>query len=498
MTPVKRSGWKCHICQEQLKQQNLQKNKIGPDAPQETEEENTTQPTKQKINVPTENSFGSLDIDDDPDEMYSSSILGNNTLNRSCPILGNNLKEELDTLTTINQTLEDNLQKAENEIENLVTENGSLQKQIEEMKKNIEVLTQICKSTDHQTKSNIIKNRRISWSVSKTHTNFTNSPQLTPIKMTHPRLGIWSPLSFSENCGKVAEIENSKTDLLKKCENYQEEILELERQIYDLEKKLSDLPSIEPDTEEKCIETIKRKPMIYIIGGQQCTGLAVELISTKSNTKFKEYQVTSITKPFASTEEILKSCSTLEATSDDYVILNIGETDHNPTQIVYNLSAAVKTLEKSNIIILSVVKNNFLNENKLNDTLKTLCNEINHCKFIDFSSKFKTNRHNLRQTCKTINFYIDYVEYETKFLMYTKRAPKLGTDIDKNSNAYVQQEKSMSKSHMYKKGTIPYYFQKIRERTAQLDIRKKTLLDYFPVVVKNRERDNDVEGFFRI
>lgn len=129
MTAEKRTIWKCHICLDELKLQRKHSPSVSviqSNSSPLLDEENIT---KHKVNVPTENSFESLKIDnsDDETENLSSSIIDTDTLNRSCPDLGNNLND-LDYLRSKNENLETELEKANCEIENLLHENYLLKK----------------------------------------------------------------------------------------------------------------------------------------------------------------------------------------------------------------------------------------------------------------------------------------------------------------------------------------------------------------------------------
>lgn len=111
------------------------------------------------------------------DDRFSSSMVESElTLNRSCPVLGTNLQDDLEFLRAKNVNLETELQKADSEIENLLAENNSLKKQIEDYKKKVQNLTKICKSTEKSSPdSSRLKKRH-----NRTQLDFTRSLPTTP------------------------------------------------------------------------------------------------------------------------------------------------------------------------------------------------------------------------------------------------------------------------------------------------------------------------------
>lgn len=195
---------------------------------------------------------------------------------------------------------------------------------------------------------------------------------------------------------------------------------------------------------------------IHIIGGRQCRGLCMSLIKSRQNNPYETYEIRSNIKPDASTEEILSSLDISNISTHDRVILSVGEHDQNPMKIMTELSASLKRLSHCTVIILSIKKNPHLNEKKVNEMLKLISNNFQNCNFVDLSYNYvnKTLLYgkNLYEWCKKINFVIDQLDYDYKFLRFNKRQQNHG---NLNSNRYVYNGGNKQK---YKKGTIPYYF----------------------------------------
>jgi hypothetical protein len=104
--------------------------------------------TRRKYNVPIQNSFDSLN-----DEDYDSSILRNGTLNRSCPDLTVNYKEEVEVLKSKIAHLQEKLELSDSYSTKLLLDNEKLHKQLTACARQIQQLKDICKSTKKTTKA---------------------------------------------------------------------------------------------------------------------------------------------------------------------------------------------------------------------------------------------------------------------------------------------------------------------------------------------------------
>ncbi|KAF9416048.1 hypothetical protein HW555_006460 [Spodoptera exigua] len=84
---------------------------------------------------------------------------------------------------------------------------------------------------------------------------------------------------------------------------------------------------------------------IYVLGGQRCIGLGEKLARTRINTKYEEYKVSSLIKPWAPSAEILNGCQNIEDLPENYMILSIGESDTNPTKITLYIAALLSVAD---------------------------------------------------------------------------------------------------------------------------------------------------------
>lgn len=229
---------------------------------------------------------------------------------------------------------------------------------------------------------------------------------------------------------------------------------------------------------------------ITIIGSQQCVGLSSRLIHSRQNSRYNKYQVSSIIKPNAASEEILKTCYQLECNENNYVILCVGENDSNPTQLIFELAAAIKRMRSLNILLINIENNIYLNTIKLNNELKILCQNMDNCNFIEISNRNINRKYYLNDLCDNINRFIDYNDYSKTFLkskkvrtclkpvhkrgtipfyfMKMESSKKLSKTSDLPSGA-----RSTESRGTIKKGTIPYYFKKITNKNINDEMKNE-------------------------
>lgn len=111
----------------------------------ELSQENITYRKKYVVNIPTDNTFSSLD-DDDCDEGTTQRL----SRSYSEILQRTRVEEETEEMKKKIGTLEENLLSADNEIENLLSENNFLKKRLKECESKIQHLMTICRSTDKE------------------------------------------------------------------------------------------------------------------------------------------------------------------------------------------------------------------------------------------------------------------------------------------------------------------------------------------------------------
>lgn len=140
------------------------------------------------------------------------------------------------------------------------------------------------------------------------------------------------------------------------------------------------------------------------------------------------------------------------------------------------ISYAIKRLANPFIIILGVLNNHFLNEQKLNNLLKNVCNQFRNSKFLDLSGN-----ETMAYQCAKLNVMIDEYDYEDKYLSFNKRLPK---DVH-----IIPTTKVVNK---YSKGTIPYYFSVLSKNTSASKPCDKTV----PNTIKNTPKKGTIPYYF--
>lgn len=202
------------------------------------------------------------------------------------------------------------------------------------------------------------------------------------------------------------------------------------------------------------------RPQIFIAGGKQVSGLASKLIQSRVDTKYeRKYFVSSIVKPNASSAEILKSCRQLQDSTENYLVLGIGEDDTNPNKLMYELVALLTSMQKTNIIILNVIRNKSLNECMLNSALKNICHNFDSCKYLNIYPGFHNKKHYLLTVCREINLILDSIYYNKKNLNFSKKPKSQNDSTSKNGLGAI-------------KGTIPFYFKSIKKSYVENKVTK--------------------------
>lgn len=344
--------------------------------------------TVRKYNVAVQNSFESLS-----DEELDISILRNNTLNRSCPDLTANYKDEVEILKSKIEELQEQLKFSDNYSTKLLMENEKLKKQISDCSLQINHLKDICKSTPINVKP------------AKGMVKIDQASQ-TSVKKT-PK----------NKCKVVTQLNIKNSTEISHCSETPEDASENGMQnVLDLSGSLKTSPK-----------------NIYILGGRQSKGLATALLKSRERTTYEKYDVTATIKPNARSEDILQSLETSNTNSNDIIIVNIGENDRNPHKLLAELSAFIKMRPEALVIVTSVMISVHLNEQKLNSTLKLLCKSFENCRFVELTDLDKYGNNFTNKLCSKINFIIDSLYYSNKYLSCNKFKLNVNTKVACNN-----------------------------------------------------------------
>lgn len=255
-----------------------------------------------------------------------------------------------------------------------------------------------------------------------------------------------------------------------------------------VKEKLKSLPAFLDNT---LINTKEKR--ILILGDQQASGLSIELINSRKNKWNDDYEVSGFIKPDAQSSAVLSPCQSLTEKfgKNDRVILSFGSNDTNPILLLNNLTTALNCLKKTNVFVLEILQNPYLNISLLNYHIKTLLQNYPNCKFIYYKSDVSSNN-DIENFSKYINYEIDVCDYNDKYLKFPKnKSNSLLTNNTENKTKtpsyhkgtilYYFKTKIVTESHKtatdtnkntYKKGTIPYYFLKENSAVKKPEVKK--------------------------
>lgn len=442
MTHINKKNWACKSC---CNKKSAAEKTPSPNIRQTPESlhKNITHRKKIIVNISTENSFSSLDADEDVYEDAATPLSDVNNSKRSLPDL-RNFNEDIEMLKNTIKDLEQKLVSADNEIDILLSENFSLKKHIEERDNKITALTRICKSTNKQK-----PHESINKSIKKKQRLIFN--EQSP-----------GPISSPENHTDVnLEPSNSTPILLPQTKGYTNGDIDL---CENMGSKTSDVHTANV-ADSDTIPTIENStssdtPNIIIIGDEQAMGLSKLVVRSRCNKWNDVYKTFAYIKPNASSSEALSFCNSLKTwvNKGDYVILCIGGNDSNPNKIIFDLCIALNNLHGINVLLLPVNYNRYLNEKMLNKNLKLLTNTFDNCTYLDISYLIDHRKY-ISIACQKINIHIDYDAYRAKFLNFQPKPYtfklKLNTDSPSDS------------LKIPKKGTIPYYFPLLKQHNVE-------------------------------
>lgn len=418
MTKSQQTKWKCQDCQNKIL--NTTKNT----------DPNTIQTNTTDTNIITEFSSQNITLRQKKEHkqtqeivIYShsdnedSSFLSiNSNLRSSLPDLSTRVNEDVSDLKQKIQELSLQLESAHLEIDNLTLEKNALLEKI----------------SHQEIKLNTLSAMNTPISIKK------KKAKLVPGPSGSQRLNQNSPVTNNQ-CTKVFENDKNDTSpVATDCQAIPPKTLTTEE---DTQKTISEHDEINNNK-------------IYIYGTQQTSGLALALLKSRENSKYKKYIISSSTKPFADSKEVLKGCYTdLESTKDSCkFIFCIGENDSNPVKVITELSAILKRLENCSVLVLNIVQNPHLNEKLLNNNLRIICNTYKNCHFIENSYYYMNY---LTDICNKINFCIDYIDYR---------------------NLYLDVKSIKRRLQLFR---IPQPTLKFSEKLKESKLKQKTILDYF-------------------
>lgn len=366
----------------------------------------------------------------------------------------------VEDLHTEIELLKEQLQSANNEIENLNLENVCLKKLVEQ----------------YELKLKIYKSVRID--------DFNISSKSAKEQLYHKRNKTVSSDSFSEHRSREKTLQRAAS--LPDDSNSET----LNNQNTTSPAKLNkiaderDLHSNSTGNKNESFTKSSTEQQIFILGDQQASGLAMKLRDTRKERQNRwndVYNISSIIKPNASCEEVLKHCDVLQSklTMKDRVVLLLGANDKNPNTILGELSCALKKLRNTKVYIIPTMHNPYLNVNLLNNSIAGLTQSYDNCQHI-LLKNYNLDKSRLMKICYSINFNVDYGDYKNMYL--TLNNPN---NVIRKRLTAINSTKISNSKQTYKKGTIPYFFNimtnklSIKDQKPESNKRKTQQAEFF-------------------
>lgn len=408
-------------------------------------------------------------LNDSLNDSFQSTLSADDYLTKTLPDLSTRI-EPTEILHDEIQDLKQKLEQARNKIEVLLRENSTLKSQTVEQQNTIAQLQIIHPtSTPKKAKQPSATSQR-EGKVSHHNKSFENvneRPKLN-VSSNGPHLEVNAKMDLlrQKPLDGVSEIRSMPVNDSATQDSSHKKHLDGAT----VSRNIKSISQCEPKEGSTGPSFLDQKPKVQILGGQQCSDLASALIHSRNNTNYQKLRITSTIKPHATTEEILSSHYELCDNQNNFLILCVGESDKNPNNIIIQLASILKCIKKTNVIVLSIFNNSYLNETLLNHLLKNISQNFKNCTFLELGRHYYSKKRYLFNTCKEINCIIDTNYYNHTFLSYkepvrvstvtntfkepivtnTYKEPVVINSVTKNTQKAIPV-----------KGTIPYYFSKI-------------------------------------
>lgn len=337
-----------------------------------------------------------------------------NALGRSLPDLSTFNCQEITELQNTIRDLKEKLESAHMEIENLILEKSALQMTLQNQETKLQNLTKICSpliSTPKKKPGNM---------------QLEQEPKI-PSKINNT-------YNSSQKClsTKIPKLNTVKQMSVEKVNN---------RRSTRHTTQYNDKKTTTTNTPVCSIKNDYPNGKIHILGTQQIRGLTKRLYELRLNSPYNKYSVEGTTKYYATSKQLLNT--EFKYKPCDKIIICIGENDYNPTTMLNDLYMFTNKYNNCPIIVLSVIKNKYLNEKLLNNNLELICKNNKNCYFLRTHSN----------TCHKLNVLIDSIDYKDKYLNFNKPALSRCADLPSyyNTNLGTRQGYRTLHSNNYNK-----------------------------------------------
>lgn len=340
------------------------------------------------------------------------------------------MKETISMLTS-------QLASTQVELESTILENNDLHRQMNKLTKENELLKTLCQRPLPEIKTYMNttkKNRRCSAQFPDIKRALFSSPRPQSLTKTYPK---------PEEHAVFHSLHSRITELRQKLHKAEEEISHL---TIKLSSPLSDQPKPGVSRQTSGPDLQRQTSKILILGTQQSVNLSSALIRSRYFTKYNKYQIQSQIKPHALCSEVLKNYENINLEKNDKLVICVGENDYDLNILSSHLRKLSNKFINNSILVLNIFRSHYINVDDLNNNIQTICNEYKNCHYVE------SNSNKLFDICKSLNFKIDCIDYDSKYLDI-KELKKL--ILHKKT---IYEPKSQGKGMLKTKGTIPYYF----------------------------------------
>lgn len=438
--------WQCDTCRQNKNKINMDSQQPSISALDNTLTENVTLRQKIIVNVPTENSFSSLedeDINATNDENdytgasdinirnvtnfteseYNSMLINTDNTILSLPNLSIDDQEKNELKIKIEQ-LNEELEKEREDFQNLYIENQELLKIIQSKDRSIETLKTLLNADKQRSeKSCLLTPIKLNGS-----TNSIPSSSLRKTMIKKLLFETKEKESFENNDANQHIICNkNENEKLKASKNTDSNQINLCRQHTNIdlinEPRTHDRVLSENDFVEKneATDTCITKNRIFIIGDEQGKGVNYKLRQELGH----RYDIFSCIKPGAQIDTLLETTMNntySDVNENDYVLILAGTNDNNPMKLNAMLYFYLNRLyKKTNVIICETSANKFLNVNQVNKAIKSVVAQFTGVHFIDLRYSYLGKpRHNARHISQNVLREIYRIEYSHKLEHHIK------------------------------------------------------------------------------
>lgn len=185
---------------------------------------------------------------------------------------------------------------------------------------------------------------------------------------------------------------------------------------------------------------------VIIIGDQQGRNVRRAL----QNIIGDNYHVTSFFKPNASIGEVVSQAKREieNLTKNDYLVLLCGMNDNNPDLLQIKLNLWLNCVTHTNVIVGEIPNNMYLNEPKLNYTIKFICSRFSHVLYMDMNyCMYMPSRRNFAlNMARSLLKEIIHLEYRFKFDMYKLSQLSYSCKLSVNKSTQTDNEPNVISS----------------------------------------------------